>query len=259
MGNDELTEAGQGKATDQPNVARPTQCSCGARLVADALFCHRCGKPVFDEPRAEAPPDATPVIPDLAISQSAREDRASGDTVSSHLTGSLPINLRNKLAVQIAFFIAVFEFPLITFSGLLPVNPLVISAIVLALGGYFAVHLYQRRTHDTLGMMNGFRLGWISGLFLFVLVLIFGAIQFAFFTFSGGSLVGQLDQMIAVSGGNAMPPEQQQLMREVFSDGSKLFVMVLLALLLLFLYLTACAGVGGAIGARARMAQPRSG
>ncbi|MCC6265177.1 MAG: hypothetical protein IT169_16500 [Bryobacterales bacterium] len=132
------------------------------------------------------------------------------------------------------------------------------SAMVLALGGFFSVYLYQKRTQCKLGALNGFRLGWISGLLLFLLVLLFGVLQFAFFTFSGGSLMAQLEQVMAASGASGMPPEQQQIMREVFSDGTKLFVMVLIALFLLFLFLTACAGVGGALGARSRLSEPRS-
>lgn len=250
------SDANHKDAEREPEQARPVFCSCGARLVADAVFCHRCGKPVFEPAPLETPPDPPQAAPEANIASGLPADSLSHPAAAAYLN---PISLRNKLAVQIAFFIAVFEFPLITFSGLLPINPLIVSAVVLAFGGYVAVHLYQRRTHHTLGMLNGFRLGWISGLLLFVLVLVFGALQFAFFTFSGGSLVGQLDQIIAASGANGIPPEQQRLMREVFSDGAKLFVMVFLALLLLFLFLTACAGAGGALGARRGIVERRSG
>ena len=245
---------------ERPKQSRPALCSCGTRLVADALFCHRCGKPVFDLPEPETPPALAFPSPAAGGSVAPPPPGAA----SAHLDAfdyhgpPEPIDLRNKLAVQLAFFVAVFEFPMIAFSGIFPVNPLVASAMVLALGGFFSVYLYQKRTQCKLGALNGFRLGWISGLLLFLLVLLFGVLQFAFFTFSGGSLIAQLEQVMAASGANGMPPEQQQIMREVFSDGTKLFVMVLIALFLLFLFLTACAGVGGALGARSRLSEPRS-
>ncbi len=236
---------------------RPVFCTCGTRLVADALFCHRCGKPVFEMAEPETPP-ALAFPPTASVSPAAPPPAANASAAAVGYQGPPePIDLRNKLAVQLAFFVAVFEFPMIAFSGIFPVNPLVMSAMVLALGGFFAVSLYQKRTQCKLGMLNGFRLGWLSGLLLFLLVLVFGAMQFAFFSFSGGSVMAQLEQVMAASGASGMPPEQQQIMREVFSDGSKLFVMMLIALFLLFLFLTACAGVGGALGARSRMAEPR--
>lgn len=245
---------------ERPKQTRPAFCNCGTRLVADALFCHRCGKPVFDMPEPEAPPAMA--FPSPAAGSSATPPPPAAAATSAGAANYQgppePIDLRNKLAVQLAFFVAVFEFPMIAFSGIFPVNPLAVSAMVLAVGGFFAVYLYQKRTQCKLGMLNGFRLGWMSGLLLFLLVLVFGALQFAFFTFSGGSLMAQLEQVMAASGASGMPPEQQQIMREVFSDGSKLFVMVLIALFVLFLFLTACAGVGGALGARSRISEPRS-
>lgn len=248
---------------DTAEKSRPVSCNCGARLVQDALFCHRCGKPVFDLPEPELPaamafPSAAPPPSPLAAEDRPPAESPTGRAPFPYQGPPEPIDLRNKMAVQVAFLVAVFEFPLISFAGLFPVNPLVMSAGVLSLGGFFAVYLYQRRAQCKLGALNGFRLGWISGLLLFLLVLVFGALQFAFFTFSGGSLVAQLEQVMAVSGANGMPAEQQQIMREVFSDGAKLFVMMLVALFLLFLFLTACAGVGGVIGARSRMSQTRS-
>jgi len=38
------------------------------------------------------------------------------------------------------------------------------------LGGAFAVFLYSRRTGETLSVINGARLGWISGLFGFLVL-----------------------------------------------------------------------------------------
>lgn len=245
-----VTENSHLDMDDAKTKERPSHCSCGAQLVHDAMFCHRCGKPVFDLPEPELP-SATP----FPSSTGVTPPPPSAAPVARYDGPPEPIDLRNKLAVQIAFFVAVFEFPLISLSQLIPVNPLVICAMVMGLGGFFAAQLYQQRTGSRLGALNGFRLGWISGLLLFLLVLVFGALQFAFFSFSGGNLMAQLEQMMSVTGANAMPPEQQQIFREVFSDWTKLFILMLIGLFLLFLFLTACAGLGGAAGARTRLGQ----
>jgi hypothetical protein len=238
---------------------RPVFCTCGARLVEDALFCHRCGKPVFEMPEVEVSPALAFPRPGADMPPPANLESTSVPPPPARYQGPPePIDLRNRLAVQIAFFVAVFEFPLVSFAGIFPVHPLVLSAMVLALGGFFAVFLYQQRAQCRLGALNGFRLGWISGLLLFLLLLVFGALQFAFFSFSGGNLMAQLEQVMTASGAAAMPPEQQQVLREVFGDWSKLFIVLLVALFLLFLFLTACAGVGGALGARSRIGEPRS-
>ncbi len=86
---------------------------------------------------------------------------------------------------------------------------------------------------------------------LFLLVLGFYAIGIAIISFSGGNLLSQLMEGMQASGAAAsLPEEQLKLMQEVFSDGAKLFMVLLVALFLVFLYFTALAGLGGAIAAR---------
>lgn len=51
--------------------------------------------------------------------------------------------------------------------------PPAMSLIWFVGAGFFAVFLYKRRTGQRLSAMSGARLGWISGLFTFVLVTLF--------------------------------------------------------------------------------------
>lgn len=76
------------------------------------------------------------------------------------------------------------------------------------------------------------------------------AVTFAVISFTGGNLLSQLTEAMQASGAAALPEEQLKLVHEVFSDWTKLFVVMLVALFLLFLYFTALAGIGGAIAAR---------
>jgi hypothetical protein len=118
--------------------------------VEDARFCHKCGKPQRDEPLIE--PEV--VVPEVAAAIEPPPPAAP-----------LPINLRNGMAVRAAllggtaaFFVSA---PLGAF-GLLG----------MVAGGVLAVYLYRRRTGQGLSMANGARLGWITGIFLFLLVLV---------------------------------------------------------------------------------------
>ena len=68
-------------------------CSCGTRLVEDALFCHRCGKPTRDivVPETVAPPEAPPATPELLHAIRA----AAAPPPSNHN----PVATKNALAV----------------------------------------------------------------------------------------------------------------------------------------------------------------
>lgn len=75
------------------------------------------------------------------------------------------INLANGSAVRAALLAGIVAFFL---SG--PLGTLGLFALVG--GGVFAVFLYRRSTGQALSAANGARLGWITGIFLFVLLLL---------------------------------------------------------------------------------------
>lgn len=242
--------------TDTP--PRPTHCTCGTLLAADARFCHRCGRPVFEEKHL-APEDA----PVTATADSAAEDfkEASQPLPAIQIEGPAyegppePIDLRNRMVVRLAFFTAAMLFPLVLLPIPLFPFPFLMKSMLLLGGGYFAVWLYQRRTQSRLGYLNAFRLGWISGLMLFLLVLAVWALMFAVLSLSGTNIMSQLTEAMQASEASNLSEEQLALMREAFSDWKRLFVVLLVSLFLVFLYCTALTGVGGALAAR----MPRGG
>jgi hypothetical protein len=131
----------------------PEFCTCGSQLPPDALFCHKCGKPQRDivVPETVAPltgfvpsPQATPPTPRVAT--------------------PVPLNFHNRAAVKIALMVAGLATLL---SFLLYLNWF--------LAGYLAVFLYRRRTGQVLNLESGVRMGWITGLMIFgMMVLILG-------------------------------------------------------------------------------------
>jgi zona occludens toxin (predicted ATPase) len=75
------------------------------------------------------------------------------------------VSLRNRYAVRSALLAGIAAFFLSAPLG-------AFGLFVLAAGGVFAVYLYHRSTGQSVSVANGARLGWITGVFLFVLLLL---------------------------------------------------------------------------------------
>jgi hypothetical protein len=133
----------------------PERCTCGAVLPEDALFCHRCGKPQRElvtpvaepEPVSVAPPPPipAPVIPRIGFS--------------------------NGPAVRIALLAGILSIVAVGVAGQLATLWLIAPLCPLA-AGFLAVFLYRRRTGERLSARSGAQLGWISGLFGFVIITV---------------------------------------------------------------------------------------
>jgi hypothetical protein len=128
----------------------PDYCTCGAQLPPDSRFCHKCGKPQTHEAlveslEAELPPPPTPTPVEIRPQP-------------------IEISFRNPLAVRIALFLSIVTFGL----------TLILSTFVpvwMVAAGMVAVYLYRRRTGQPLNAQSGARLGWITGVFMFVIAI----------------------------------------------------------------------------------------
>jgi hypothetical protein len=139
----------------------PEFCTCGAQLVPDSLFCHKCGKPQRDivEPEPQTPPQVIALPP-----------------LPAPTPAPLP-TFRNPVALRIALMIAVFA----TFLSFLPyLNWLA--------AGYFAAFFYRRRTGSRLNVVAGVRMGWITGVLMFAIM---AALFTAFVVMFSGNAVFQ--------------------------------------------------------------------
>jgi len=132
-------------------------CTCGAELVPDSLFCHRCGKQQREiagyEPEVEAEPVAAEVVPPPVAAVEAAPP---------------PVNFHNRLAIQIGLVMAILA---TLASFLVYFNWLA--------AGFFTVLVYRRRTGYPMDTRAGVRLGWITGILMFVImtVILTGAVQ----------------------------------------------------------------------------------
>lgn len=157
-------------------------CTCGARLVPDALFCHRCGRPLRpliaeEEPaeQAEAPLPAEPepdrvVIANAVVVLEARVD------------------FRDRIVVKSCLLAACFS--LVAGMLLSPIGSGALFPFVLFGGGWIASYLYCRGSARPVNVRSGAALGWMAGLFTFLILLVF--ITLLFMTLAGNPEFVQL-------------------------------------------------------------------
>lgn len=120
-------------------------------------------------------------------------------------------------------------------------GPLGLELLALIAGGFFAVYLYRRKTGQPVSVLNGLRLGWISGIFVFTLVMIATTIMVA--ALSQPEMAAQLrEQMIKSS----YPADQVTAMFEGLQDPSGIGIRLLFG----FVSSTLLMGLGAALGAK---------
>jgi hypothetical protein len=201
----------------------PERCTCGAQLLEDSLFCHKCGKPQreivsVDEPEVVPAP---PPIPLAAVPP-------------------LIISFHNGPAVRIALSMGFLAFLCLLVVGQLAL-PQVLIFVWLGAAGFLAVFLYRRSTGQRLSVMNGARLGWISGIFGFVIVTII--LTMFVIALSEPSVVIALREQIKTRG---IPEANLDQMIAALHSPSGVTQVVGL----FFLLFTVLPAFGGAVGAK---------
>jgi len=191
-------------------------CTCGAKLPGDALFCHVCGKPqreiVAEEPPAEEALQAPPLpIPPQPVPE---------------------IGFHNRPAVRSAFLAAALSSLLIS----LP-TPIMLTApwmlVWLMLAGFFAVRFYLRRTGMPVTVRGGFRMGWITGIFCFVIAMVFFTITIISIS-SGEGLAAFYRKQFAGRAPAGVDLNQMLAMLETPSGLAMILVFALLAQFLMY-------------------------
>lgn len=209
----------------------PEFCTCGAELPPDARFCHKCGKPQFEEPPAEEPEVSEHpvfVLPPGAYAPQTAE-----------------ISFRNATAVRVGFLSAGIASLLIT----VPLPALFALAwllLWLIAAGFLSVWFYRRRTGEELSIRNGMRMGWITGVFCFVIATLFFTISVVSISSKGGLAAFYRSQF---SARGTIDPNVEQFL-EILQNPTGLATVILLSLLFVFVLFTLLPAVGGAIGAK---------
>jgi hypothetical protein len=202
----------------------PERCTCGAQLPPDALFCHRCGKPQREllepdpEPEVELAPPPIPVVAAPAAA---------------------PIGFRNAQVVRIALLAGALSILVCGVGG--QIAP-ALSPLWMILSGMLSAFIYKLRTGQRLSAIGGARLGWISGIFGFVIVAIMLGLLAWAILHDPSAMQSVRDQFAKAGRTGADFDSFVEALRQPSN------VMAMLALS--FLLFTVLSAFGGAIGAR---------
>ena len=202
----------------------PDFCTCGAKLPPDARFCHKCGKPQYDYPG---------LVEETAPATSAVAPAPSVQTPPE-------ISFHNRVAVRVGFLAALLAVLLLMFP--LPF-PFLWMLLAFSAAGFLAVVVYTRRTGQILSIRNGARMGWITGIFSFMLVTIFSAVTMVAISNEGG---------LAKFLRSQLPPNdaRAEMVTRALNDPATLAGLLVFSLILLFILLTTLPMLGGALGAK---------
>jgi uncharacterized membrane protein (DUF485 family) len=105
--------------------------------------------------------------------------------------------------------------------------------------GFFSVLLYRRRTGYLLNLESGVRLGWITGVLMFVIVMVLLTVSLALVNAAGG--FAALPPEVK----NALDPKFQEAMKALQSGPA-----IAELLVMLFTFITLLSMAGGALGAK---------
>jgi hypothetical protein len=133
------------------------RCTCGAVLPEDARFCHKCGKPQYEEDIARLTAEQTAAAP------------ASSPTLAATVPAVARIGFGNLRAVLITMGVAALSL-VVLYLALLLVPPL--APIILCGAGFAAATFYKKQTLEQLTKGGGAFLGLMTGLWLFLVVAI---------------------------------------------------------------------------------------
>ena len=211
------------------------RCTCGTYLVEDAMFCHRCGRParpltsdVPDEPEVAPPPITDTERLRAVVAQLPPE-----------------IGFHNPAAVRVAAAIAIVG----TLMGLLPV-PAILSIfwklVTLVAAGFVAVYVYHRRTGDMPSVRAGARIGWMTGMFSFVIALIMFVAGAVALSAEGGLAALFRKQLMNA---NSPSADLDDMMR-ILESPTGMAMLITTLVMILFLLFTALPMIGGALGAK---------
>ncbi len=131
-------------------------CTCGAKLPEEARFCHKCARPVYEiAPEEVPPPEQTPPPPLPA----ATPPKTPG------------VSFRNPGAVRAGMLVAAVVCLLQSVPLPSLVQPIWLMVLLLG-GGFLSVYMYHRRTGAEISVISGARLGWMTGVFVFLVTLV---------------------------------------------------------------------------------------
>ena len=192
----------------------------------DARFCHKCGRPTREE--FVEPPEtiaAPPLLPPEYRNPPA----------------ALPeIGFQNRIAVRIGMLLAGPMYILLNFLALLPAGMFFVF-VGLFSTGFVSVAMYRHRTGTGVSVLSGARMGWIVGVFVFLIALVL--LTFVFAVVANGDFAQLIQEQLKRQGQNAA--EIDRVVEFIKNPAA-----VLMLLLTFFVMITTVPSLGGALGAK---------
>ena len=205
------------------------QCTCGASLPDDARFCHRCGKPQFEEDiarwREETPQIAIPPI---------QRGPAAG----------VKIDFSNRRAVFVSVAVAMVTLFVFTASSVLV--PFAAGILILPLfcfAGFMAARWYIKQTGEPITAQSGARLGFMTALWAFLVVVML-CVMLAIFI----SNPGWREQLVSMVTSQGNPAAGQIV--KMLQDPRRFILLMMGELLVNFCLFTFPSMLGGMLGVR---------
>lgn len=206
-------------------------------MVEGARFCHKCGRPTSEEQEPEVSIPKMILEPPVLPAGGFRS-RSLGSGSHEPVEANR-VSFGNPAALRISFAAA-------SLSILLDSIPfLSLLFIIWSMGaGFMAVWMYGKRTGQGMSVSSGAKLGWITGVFTFVILTILitvGALL------SGGKWSEEYRQSISAMA--VKDPNYQQVLH-LLDNPTSLALFILLSLFIGFVLLSLASVAGGALGAR---------
>lgn len=213
------------------------RCTCGALLPEDARFCHKCGRPLFEEDRER--------LESLERAPGPIQGRIEPPTISPPNAGTVSaISFRNSQAVITTLLVAagaMIGFPLIALLA-----PALFPFFLCGVG-FVAVRIYRARSLEVLTAGAGARLGWMTGLWLFLVVAVLLTVCSIFVASPEG-----WEQMRSAW---SQVPQAAKLLH---LSQHEFLMQMLVTLPFSFFMLTLLPGLGGLLGAKFPSRRPQS-
>lgn len=205
------------------------QCTCGAQLPDDARFCHRCGKPQYEEDIVRLREEEQQAVPIPPTPVNAAPTPAK-------------IDFGNKRALFVSIAVALFTLVIFTTGSVLVPGALLILPLF-CFAGFTASRWYIKQTGQLISPQGGARLGFMTALWAFLVVAIFSVV-FAIFI----SSPEWRDELINLLSSQQSAAAKQ--MSELLRDPKQSIIVLMGGLLVNFCLFTFPSMLGGMLGVR---------
>jgi hypothetical protein len=215
------------------------RCSCGAYPPEDARFCHKCARPLSDEDHVLLTTLAAEAVAPV-VTTSAVEPPPLPQVVAS------AINFRNPRAVTVSIMVAVLT--LLLLFSLATVAPASVPFVFCA-GGFLATIVYTRRTGESISAQSGARMGFMTCLWAFVVILLMSCLLVAMLASPEARQAIQQQSSTAFQGNPQMADAMAKTLKSL--DNPSAFIMNLLfGILFMFCMWSLLSMLGGIIAAK---------